>query len=433
MSWLQKIVYVLLNTLAKTVFRIYFKRITILDKDRIPKGVPTIISPNHPNTMVDPVLMAGILPGWIHFLANYGLFKHPVTHFIMSKLLFSIPVKRAKDVAPGEKVNNLATIKISSKVLANKGTIFMGPEATSYSYKRIRPLKDGIARIALTAAKSQKFKSGLIIQPIGTNYSDPTAFQSEIIVRVGEPIRIDDFGIDYRKDKNATSEKVMQKIRQQLEEMTIHTEDEIEAQCLEWIRMMAYSNGTYQGFEEQLDWEKETIPKIRHMRTSNHTRFEIIWEMLYDYFNILGNAQLKDSTLSINNKKHHASQLMVIMGYPIYLIALLFHFQWKIPNLIFEKLKLYKSYTTMVKILTGLIIVPLWYIILSLIILITLSTPYAILCIGCIILCGTFIPYYEEFRNTLNLNKRWSSYPHQESMLNQRNTLVQKLKENGLL
>ncbi len=98
MTLLQKIIYVFLNNLAKFTFWIYFRKITIKGIENIPKNTPTLISPNHPNTMVDPILMARVSPGWIYFLANYSLFKHPFKKFLMTHFFFSIPVKRPKDV-----------------------------------------------------------------------------------------------------------------------------------------------------------------------------------------------------------------------------------------------------------------------------------------------------------------------------------------------
>ena len=83
MTLLQKIIYIYLNNLARFTFWIFFRKITIHHKGSIPKNRPTLLAPNHPNTMVDPILMARISPGWVHFLANYGLFKKPLTRFLV--------------------------------------------------------------------------------------------------------------------------------------------------------------------------------------------------------------------------------------------------------------------------------------------------------------------------------------------------------------
>lgn len=415
------------------MFAIYFKRITIQGKSSIPQDCPTILAPNHPNTMIDPVLMASIAPGWIHFLANYGLFKHPVSNFLMSKCFFSIPVKRPKDLAPGEKINNLATIKQCSKVLENRGTIFMGPEATSYTYRRVRPLKDGIARIALTSAKIQKFKSNLIILPFGTNYSDPTLFRSEIIIRVGEPIFLDDFKDDYKKDKSATAEKVMQTLRSRIENLSIHTRDEVENQFLKWVEIIARSEKYFNSFEGQLDFDRKTLPLIQELRNKDYQTFEAIWQDSYHYFQKINDIDTKDEFIESPSENLNLKRGIQYSLYPIFILANTLNFQWYIPPFILKKLKLYRGYSSMIKILSGAIIIPISicavFFLTTIIFNYSCAIAYLLISSG----LGLFILPYRNFkRRTKQENNIVKSKKHQELLLI-RNSLVRKLKELNLL
>lgn len=433
MFWLQKIVYVFLNTLARTALPIYFKKITINGKSNIPKNCPTLIAPNHPNTMIDPVLMAGIVPGWVHFLANYGLFKHPISNFFMSKVFFSIPVKRQKDVAPGETVNNLATIKLCSKVLSKKGTIFMGPEATSYAYRRIRPLKDGIARIALTAAKSQKFKSGLIIQPIGTNYSDPTLFRSEIIINVGEPIYLDEYKDAYKKDKSGTAQKVMKLLRERMEALSIHTEDEIDAQFLEWTEKIARSETYFSSHNEQLNFDRKILPVIRNLRERDYATFEQIWDEFYTYFHSLESIKTDDISVKKNEQPKSINLLFIFLYYPFHLLANTLNIQWNLPEIIFNWSKLYRSYSTMVKILGGIISIPIITSIIFLIIALLGNTKWAFSYLILSLLLGMLIMPFRRFKQRYFHLKSFYQYPNKETIIKRRTSLVRKLKEVNIL
>ena len=433
MTLLQKIIYIYLNTLARVVFRIYFKSITIKGKEIIPTNTPTLVAPNHPNTMVDPVLMASIMPGWIHFLANYGLFKHPVSKFLMSKVFFSIPVKRPKDVAPGEIINNLATIKNCSKVLANGGTIFMGPEATSYTYRRVRPLKDGIARIALTAAKSQKFKSNLIILPIGTNYSDPTLFRSEIILQVGEPIYLDQFKDDYKKNKSATAEKVLGILKSRLQILSIHTEDEIENQFLTWLEVIGKSEGYFTSFEEQLEFDKKRIPLIREIKTNQSHIFQQVWHQSYLYFENLRQIDSEDIVVKQQRNNPAFQKFSGILLFPFYVLGKILNPQWFFPQFLFEKLKLYRGYSSMIKILGGLIAIPLVTFMLFIIISIISSVKYALAFLLLSLILGLLVRPYEKMRLRLRKNQHYLESPLKESISQQREQLLTKWKEIGFL
>lgn len=427
MTLLQKIIYIYLNTLARVVFRIYFKSITIKNKENIPLNTPTLVAPNHPNTMIDPVMMASIMPGWIHFLANYGLFKHPISKFLMTKVFFSIPVKRPKDVAPGEIINNLSTIKNCSKVLGNGGTIFMGPEATSYTYRRVRPLKDGIARIALTAAKSQRFKSNLVILPIGTNYSDPTLFRSEIILQVGEPIYLDDFKDDYKKNKSATSEKVLKILKTKLESLSIHTEDEIESQFLTWLETIGKSEGYFNTFEKQLEFDKERIPSIRKMRNEKVNEFQGLWHQTYTYFNDL--KQIDSDDFSVKNKNNSSSSILNIILFPFYFLGKMMNIQWFSPLFVFDKLRLYRGYSSMIKVLTGVIIIPLVTMLFFTIIAILSSFKYAVAYLILSLVLGLFVRPYERRKVKFQKQKNFEQSSNKEAIIRQRRSLVAKLKE----
>ncbi len=438
MTLLQKIIYIYLNNLAKITFWVFFRRITILNKEHIPKNTPTLLAPNHPNTMVDPILMARISPSWIHFLANYGLFKKPLTKFLMTKIFFSIPVKRPKDVAPGEMINNLTTIKLCSQVLAKKGTIFMGPEATSYTYRRIRPLKDGIARIALTAAKRGKFSSGLVIIPFGTNYSSPTHFRSEIIMNIGEPIQVDSFKDLYKKNKTEAAQAIMDTLRTRLENLSVHTEDEIENQLLIWCETIAKTEKKYNSFSSKLEYDLNTIPILQELRVNNPLEFESLWRLCYSYFSPLKQENITDEIFFRYQEKNKSSfHLLFIIGFilftPIYLIGCLLNFIWFFPKFIFDQLNLYEGYTSMVKILTGLIFIPIFYAIIFSIIGFSFGLKWLFIYILITFLTGLAILPYHDFIELWKMKLKATVIKDKEKLLTLRNQILNSFQEQNLI
>lgn len=431
MTITQKITYLFLNTLAKVVFSIYFRRIRVEGRTEIPKGLPLVVAPNHPNTMGDPVLMATIMPARIHFLANYGLFKHPVTKFLMSKVFFSIPVKRRKDMRPGETVNNLATIKACVGILSKGGSVFMGPEATSYAYRRVRPLKDGIARISLSAAKRGKFQSGLTIVPVGTNYSSPSHFRSEIICRVGQPIHLDDFRQMYRKDKSAAAAEIMCRIRSQLESLTIHTTDEEENRFLQWCETLAIGEGLFRDFEGRLAFAQSTLPRIRALRAGDAPSFEGVWRVTRDYFQRLQKYNTDDRALLQGvPPTYHTALLWLAM--PFYLMGCLLNAVWFLPAWAFRKMGIYEGYATMVKILVGLVSIPLYYT------LAIIATAWcwggwgALFFIAAATLTGIFILPYGEWRAG-HKKRKAVSVSKRAVLLEKRRAVLKVIRNAGIL
>lgn len=433
MSLLQKILYVSLNTTARIAFKVYFKRIRIMGRKDIPHPCPTIVSPNHPNTMMDPVLMASFVPGWMYFLANYGLFKTPLTNFLMSQVFFSIPVQRVKDVKKGQSPNNLTTIKRCCKVLKEGGTFFMGAEASSFSYRRIRPLKDGVARIALTAAKRKKFKSGIIILPIGTNYSKPNQFKSEIIIKIGQPIHLDNYKDAFKKNKIETIDRIMNDIRTQLEKLTIHTHDEIENQYLKWIETLAANKKIYKGYEEKLIFAQKKLPLIRTLRQEHPEQFATNWHQLYQYFQNLQNNNTQDYCISKNVVSSTWEKIGITILTPIYILAQIINFQWLIPRFTYKKLKLYKSYQAMTELLSGAIFIPLCYLLMCLILQVFFSWKTIVIYWASSLVLLLFIRPFRAWKKHSQYKRNAINSPAFLQLQEQKNALLQNLIKLDIL
>ncbi len=435
MTWVQKIIYLFLNTLAKTVLGIYYRKITVNGTENIPEDASVLVCPNHPNTMLDPVLMANILPFRLFFLANYGLFKTKLTNFLMSDIFFCIPVKREKDMAPGEPVNNLTTIKLCHKKLSDGGSIFMAPEGTSFLYKRIRKLKDGIARIALFAARRNKWNSKVAILPIGTNYEDTTMFRSEVIINIGKPIFIDDYKAEFKKNKEGVSDVVMKDLRARMEALSLHTQDEQEAQMLHWAEAL---KGPFDRYEERLVYQQETTKTIRFQKNNLPKDFEQLWEKAYEYFETLKQAGISlDYDFSKTEKQvKNKSALYTfnrIFGAPFYFIGRILHWVWYAPYALYLKLKLYAGYESMVKILGGLVLFLLFYPLFLFLLIYFGDPPFIIGTLILLIITAALLQPYERAGRKLKESKRILALENKEQLLEKRKYLLKEFRSRKLI
>ncbi len=161
--------YSLLKFVFTVTLRLFFRRFQVhgLEKLRKTKG-PLILAVNHPNTFMDPLIVATLMPQRVAFIANGGIFNR-LTRPIF-KYFHVIPVYRKKDssdvpLSPAEL--NKMTFQRCYDYLKAKGTILIFPEGTSEIERRLRELKTGTARIALGAEYENDFQLGLQILPIG--------------------------------------------------------------------------------------------------------------------------------------------------------------------------------------------------------------------------------------------------------------------------
>lgn len=165
------------------VLALFFRRIEVVGLERIPATGPTLFAINHPNALVDPVLILCFAPRPVSFLAKEPLFRMPVIGWLVRRL-DAIPVHRRQDAADPAK--NRETFARARALLDRGGTIAIAPEGASHSDPALRTLKTGAARIALGAGT----RDPVAIVPVGLFYTEKTTFRSGVLVCFGAPIMV---------------------------------------------------------------------------------------------------------------------------------------------------------------------------------------------------------------------------------------------------
>ena len=73
---MKKLLYYLFKVLIKTQFFFYTKRIKIEGAENIPEKGAILFTANHPNGLLDPILIASNIKRKVHFLVQAGVFKN---------------------------------------------------------------------------------------------------------------------------------------------------------------------------------------------------------------------------------------------------------------------------------------------------------------------------------------------------------------------
>jgi 1-acyl-sn-glycerol-3-phosphate acyltransferase len=178
------------------VLSVFFRRIGVVGLDRVPATGPVLFAINHPNGLVDPLLLLAFAPRPVSFLGKAPLFRMPLIGWFV-RALDTIPVYRHQDRA--DVSQNLDTFRRARALLERGGTIAIAPEGTSHSDPALRPLKTGAARIALGAGTTSPVR----IVPVGLFYTDKGTFRSEALMFFGEPIPVPSGPVDERGEPPA--------------------------------------------------------------------------------------------------------------------------------------------------------------------------------------------------------------------------------------
>ena len=365
-------IYRLLRKLIKVALFFFFKKIVVSGKEHMPHKGPLIIVANHPNTLMDPLIIASLMKQQIGFLGNAGLFSNSFLGGFL-KYFNVIPVFRKKDIAPGEKPNNKYSFSKCHEYLDEKGTILIFPEGSSYYELKLREIKTGTARIALSYESLQGLDSNLKILPIALDYSDAIQFRSMVSVTIDEPISIQTYKQRYLENEIEGVLKLTETIRQKLVKHIPTTSNKEQEQFL------LKSHKFYTKFNEpttdlHLDPKQSLasraqISKALILLQKNNPELYInTAAKVHLFFDQLNNEKLTPGFFT--DAFLQKNRYIVAFGYflkflllaPFYLFGLLTNYiPYILPFTIFKVLKLDVEYKTSVQMIAGLITFPLFY------------------------------------------------------------------------
>ncbi len=175
----------LIGALCRILLGLFFRRLEVVGRSRVPRRGPLVVVANHVNGLIDPMFLLGPLRLPARMLGKHTLWKIPVLAQILD-LAGVLPVYRRQDEG-GDRAKNLETFARSHELLAAGGILAIFPEGISHDAPSLQPLRTGAARIVLEA--EQRFGPlGCRILPVGLLFEERERFRSRALVVVGRPV-----------------------------------------------------------------------------------------------------------------------------------------------------------------------------------------------------------------------------------------------------
>ncbi len=353
------LIYQFLKLLTKISFRVYYPRATKMGMEHLRYRGSSILVSNHPNTLLDPLNAACRVPKVVHFLANASLFQTPFGNWFFNTF-FCIPVERPQDTK-GKPINNRAAFAKSHNFLAGGGCLYIAPEGGSDMERRVRPFKTGVARIALGAEAAKDWQIGLRILPVGLTYDHAPRFRSRMTVNAGEPIMVRDYAEDYREDPIGTTRRLAKELEAQVRTLAIDTADEAEDQELLRMECLLRNSHPVSG-EAHFRRTKQLLSAYRRWKATAPAEQDAFQKRLQLYFAELETRSSQDLALARPRQLWPLQVLALAILAPVFLYGLVNNLlAISIPYLVARKADLYIGYQATVRILVGLLVVPVSY------------------------------------------------------------------------
>ena len=187
--------YNALHRLVCSVFRISYRRFTVLGRENIPTDGAVIYAPNHTNALCDALAVLSIDETPKVFVARADIFRNPRTASILRRLKM-MPIRRSRD-GWDEVRRNDETIHRAVATLRDGIPFVIMPEATHRPMHSLLPLSKGVFRIALNANEAFGKEKPVYIVPVGLEYGDFFHLWDTLTVNIGQAINVTAFAASH--------------------------------------------------------------------------------------------------------------------------------------------------------------------------------------------------------------------------------------------
>jgi glycerol-3-phosphate O-acyltransferase/dihydroxyacetone phosphate acyltransferase len=269
----------LVRWLAQALVRLYYPVRLLEGGERIPTDRPVVFVLNHPNGLLDPLVLRVTSGHAARFLAKSTLFGNPIGRLAMDAF-DTIPVYRAREAGARaqDASRNDETFALCRAVLATGGKLALFPEGTSHSDPQLKPLKTGAARIALSA--EAEAQTGITIVPVGLFYERKARFRSRVLLVVGEPLAVAPLLARYRADERAAVDALTDDIKARLDEVVLQAETRELltgiARVARWTAEASAREGDPDDLAAQHRRTRELLAAYRRLRERDPARVEAV-------------------------------------------------------------------------------------------------------------------------------------------------------------
>ncbi|MDE1207332.1 lysophospholipid acyltransferase family protein [Tenacibaculum larymnensis] len=214
---MKTLLYYFFKLFVKTGLFFYSKKITVVGSERIPKNEAVIFTANHPNGLIDPLLIATHIKRRTNFLVRAAVFNNPIIAKFFN-LLGMMPIYRIRDgvqqLSKNEEIFNKCQL-----ILKNNKILLIFPEGTHNKDRTVRPLSKGFTRIIFKTLDNFP-DTKINIVPVGITYQNISSYPSKTAIYFGFPILANNY---YDKQNiNQSVKNIKELVSNQLEDLSVH-------------------------------------------------------------------------------------------------------------------------------------------------------------------------------------------------------------------
>lgn len=298
--------YAFLRLVARFWIWFLFRDVAVRDAGRVPPAGPVLLCVNHPNNLIDSLLVGAVLSRKVHYLANASLFRNPVLGGFLTRA-GAIPAYRRRD-DPDRADRNAEMFAACRRVLDAGHVLAIYPEGTTHAEARVQRIKTGAARIALDyegtrAAGHEDPRPPLVLIPVGLSFEARKSFRGRVLVAFGDPVSLGPHAAQGREDPVAAVQVLTAAIRTAMEAQVVRV-DRIDAADVvraveelyrdELARQLRAERGLALEAIDVFRLSRAIVEAVAHFKAHDPDRVTRIWRRIQHYRAALAEYHVRD-------------------------------------------------------------------------------------------------------------------------------------------
>jgi 1-acyl-sn-glycerol-3-phosphate acyltransferase len=315
----RELFYPFLRLVARFWLWFLFKRVHVRHLERVPPTGPVMLCINHPNNLIDSLLVGAVVPRPVHFLATATLFRRPLLRWVLSRAGV-IPIHRTHDEPPAS-ASNAEAFAACHAAFDQGGVIAVYPEGTTHAEARVQRIKTGAARIAL-GYEAQRPET-LSVIPVGLSFEARKSFTARVLVAFGEPVALTAYGRAYRVDPVKAVEELTAAIQWAMEAQVVHV-DRIETAAVvraveelyrsHLVRELRAERGLAEEEVDLFRISRSIVEAVAHFKQRDPRRVERIWRRIQAYRALLARYQVTDDAVQARSGRRTIRRRVLSAG-----------------------------------------------------------------------------------------------------------------------
>jgi 1-acyl-sn-glycerol-3-phosphate acyltransferase len=311
----------------------FFRAVDVRHPERVPAGGPVLLCINHPNNLIDSLIVGRAVARKVHYLATAALFRNAlVARFLAA--CGAIPIYRRQD-DPDKMDRNVETFRACFDAFDAGRLVAIYPEGTTHAETRVRRIKTGAARLAL--GYEARRPGALTVVPVGLTFESRKAFRGRVLVSFGPPLALAPYRGAYREDDAKAVDALTRDLQWALEAEVVAAERIDDAALVRAVeelyrdvlaREVTEARGLAPREVDLPRLSRAIVDAVSHFRQREPERVEALWQRIRTYRSLLAQHRLRDETVRAQLQRLPVRRRLVltwdaVVGLPLLLYGAL--------------------------------------------------------------------------------------------------------------